>query len=91
MNCPNCGTAAGDGATECASCGLLFAKWRERQEKEKREALEALKALESGEAPPPPNPWTGRLIAALLVAWWMLGLAVYYVYRFRHPASGPGN
>lgn len=90
MKCPNCAAQAEDGAVECLSCGLLFAKWRERQEKEKREAAEALKALESPPEPPKINPWTGRLIAGLVVLWWMLGLAIYYIYRLR-AVNGRGS
>lgn len=30
MNCPNCGAAAAEGAADWASCGVIFAKWRER-------------------------------------------------------------
>jgi len=89
MKCPNCGSPSADGGAECAKCGLVFAKWRERQEKEKREAAEALKALESPPQPPKTNPWTGRLLAGLIVLWWMLGLAVYYIHRMRQ-AGGRG-
>jgi hypothetical protein len=31
--CPNCGTLAPGGAAECASCGLVFAKWKPRAER----------------------------------------------------------
>lgn len=90
MKCPNCGAPSGDGAVECPRCGLVFAKWRERQEKEKRETADALKALESPSPPPKVSPLIGRLIAGVIVLWWMLGLAVYYVHRLRQ-VSGPGN
>ena len=83
MKCPNCGAQAQEGAAECPQCGLVFAKWRERQEKETREAAEALKAHGAPPEPPPANPWTGRLFAGLIVLWWMLGLAVYYMHRMR--------
>ena len=83
MKCPNCGAPSGDGAIECPRCGLVLAKWRERQEKEKREAAEALKALESPPEPPKINPWIGRLAAGVIVLWWMLGLAIYYVRALR--------
>jgi uncharacterized membrane protein YvbJ len=84
MKCPNCGAPCGADAVECPKCGLVFAKWRERQEKEKREAAEALKALESPpQAKPPVSPLIGRLAAGVIVLLWMLGLAVYYVHRFR--------
>ena len=91
MKCPSCAAPSGEDAAECPSCGLVFAKWRERKEKEKREAEEALKALD---LPPEPkagaNPWIGRIAASVIVAWWMLGLAIYYVQRLRQ-VSGRGN
>lgn len=90
MKCPNCGAPSEGAAAECPQCGLVFAKWRERQEKEKREAAEALKALESPPPPPKTSPWIGRLIAAVIVTWWMLGLAIYYVHRMR-AVSGRGS
>ncbi|HXT01476.1 MAG TPA: zinc ribbon domain-containing protein [Elusimicrobiota bacterium] len=84
MKCPSCGAPSADGAAECPQCGLVFAKWRERQEREKREAAEALKSLDAPPAPKPPvNPWIGRIAAAVIVVWWMLGLAIYYLHRLR--------
>lgn len=83
MKCPKCGAPCAEAADECLKCGVLFSKWRELKEKEKREAAEALKALEAPPEPPKVNPWTGRLIAGVIVVWWMLGLAVYYVHRMR--------
>ncbi|MBI4425561.1 MAG: hypothetical protein HY554_17650, partial [Elusimicrobia bacterium] len=49
MPCPNCGAAAAEGAEECASCGVVFEKWR------RREALEKLRVSEpvAGGFPPP--------------------------------------
>jgi hypothetical protein len=83
MKCPICAAPCGEDAAECPSCGLVFAKWRERRDKEKREAAEALKLLD-------PNPWIGRLAGAVIVVWWMLGLAIYYIHRLR-AVSGRGN
>lgn len=40
MNCPSCSAALADGAGECASCGIIIAKWREREER-RRAAAEA--------------------------------------------------
>ena len=31
MPCPNCAAPAADGALDCASCGLVFEKWRRKQ------------------------------------------------------------
>ena len=67
MKCPNCGAESPTGATDCAGCGVIFAKFK--------------KKLESLEAPPatkPSNPWKGRLIALALVALWCAGFALYY-------------
>jgi hypothetical protein len=84
MKCPSCGAQAGDGAAECPSCGLIFAKWLERQEKEKREAVEALKRLEAPPAGAPPrNPWIGRGIAGAVVAVWLAGLVLFAVHHRR--------
>jgi len=33
MTCPNCGASGADGAAECASCGVVFAKWKPRPER----------------------------------------------------------
>ncbi|HEY2323197.1 MAG TPA: hypothetical protein VGJ82_10090 [Thermoanaerobaculia bacterium] len=30
MNCPKCGVVAAAGAEECAACGIVFSRWRER-------------------------------------------------------------
>jgi hypothetical protein len=84
MKCPICAAPCGDDAAECPACGLIFAKWRERQEKEKREALEAQKELEaSPKRVVPANPWIGRCIAAAMVAAWLLFLCFYMIKRAR--------
>ena len=70
MKCPNCTTDSGD-AAECPACGLIFAKWREQ----------IFKALESPTPARVRNPWVSRAIAAVVVAAWMLGLAIYYRRR----------
>jgi len=30
MNCPKCGAVAATGAEDCAACGIIFSRWRER-------------------------------------------------------------
>jgi hypothetical protein len=52
MDCPNCRAAATEGALECAGCGVVFAKWRERVERERAERLIAEIATKA-EAPDP--------------------------------------
>ncbi len=97
MKCPHCAAAASDDAADCPACGLVFAKGRERQEKEKAEAAAALAALESPKPARALSPWIGRSVAAVVVAWWVLGLMIYYVHslkgrdRSQRPVSGPGN
>jgi hypothetical protein len=82
MKCPNCAAQSGTDAADCPSCGLVFAKWRERKEKERREAAAALEAIDAPKAPEPVKPANDRrVIAALLVAGWILWLTVYYQRR----------
>ena len=83
MKCPSCAAPSGEDAAECPSCGLVFAKWRERREKEKREAVAALKALEAPAASSASsrNLWIARGMAAAAVALWLAGLALYYHRR----------
>jgi len=88
MKCPSCGAAYDDGAApECPACGLIFAKWRERQEKEKLEALAALQTFETAPQPAP-NPWRRRVIAGAVVAAWLLILS-YFVTRRPRAARAP--
>ena len=94
MKCPNCAVPAPHGALECPSCGLVFAKWEarrnkeklerlqsaEREEREKRAALESLAALEAKAKPAASaaNLRKGRILAGVLIAAWIAGLALYY-------------
>lgn len=32
INCPKCNAAVHEEDKECSTCGILFAKWREREE-----------------------------------------------------------
>jgi hypothetical protein len=84
MKCPSCSANADDGAAECPSCGLVFAKWRAREEKGKREAAEALARMAAPSNEPPLNPWAVRGVAAAFVLAWILTLG-YYVGH--HPAK----
>ncbi|MBI3289397.1 MAG: hypothetical protein HYZ74_07765 [Elusimicrobia bacterium] len=75
MKCPNCSAQAADGAAECPACGLIFAK---HQERVKRAAEEGLPP--SHPTLPRIDPWTGRVVALVLVVVWLAGFALYY-YR----------
>jgi len=66
MKCPNCGVEAPAGATDCAGCGIIFAKFKKK--------LESL-------PPPSPvrfKPWVGRWIAAAIVVIWTVAFGLYY-------------
>jgi hypothetical protein len=92
MKCPSCACAADDDAAECPGCGLIFAKWRERQAKEKAAALAALAALE---APAPAlllaNPWIVRGVAAAVVGVWISVLGVYVFHHTRKRGASIGD
>jgi hypothetical protein len=79
MNCPNCASAAADGAVECEKCGLVFSKWKALEANKLRDKVQALAQLNE---PPPEkyDPWLGRAIAIGLVCLWMISLGLY----FRH-------
>ena len=80
MKCPNCAAVAGDGASECPACGLVFSKWKELEVRRKLEASAALSAVDVPSARTP-NLWTGRIVAGILVAAWLIGLSFYYRRR----------
>lgn len=78
MKCPNCGVEGSPGATECAGCGVIFAKFKKK-----------LACLDTP-APATFNPWKGRAIAVAIVVLWLLAFGLYYrraVLRLR--ASQP--
>jgi hypothetical protein len=77
MKCPACAHEGPDGAAECASCGVIFAKFKEKKEAERRAAEELLAKAE--QPAPPPNPWVPRLLAIGLVCLWLSVMAVYYL------------
>lgn len=74
MNCPLCSAATQNGAAECPSCGVIFAKLHARAEREKSLASEALEPSRR----PAVNAWHVRIAALSLVASWMIGLGLYY-------------
>lgn len=74
MICPLCSSTAPEGAEECPSCGVIFAKLRARAEREKKAVVEELKPT----PPPALDPRHVRLAALAVVALWMLALGLYY-------------
>ena len=74
MECPNCGVDAPAGATECAGCGVIFAKLKAKKE---RVALEAEPGLVSEEKAPRVDPWTARAVAAGVVVFWLVAFGLY--------------
>lgn len=85
--CPLCAHPAGEDAAECPTCGVIFAKLRARAERERKAAALVLEATPA----PSRNPWRVRLAALSVVAFWMLGLALYYRVELsrRPPRSKP--
>lgn len=83
MKCPSCSAAANDEAAECPSCGLIFAKWRDRQAKEKKVAVEALETLETAPAGPlvAMDQKKLRIAAGAVVGLWIGALALYYAFH----------
>jgi hypothetical protein len=77
MNCPNCNAAGPDDAAECASCGVIFAKWKASHEGKAQEAGQitspTLARLEAAQSKT--NPLLVLLLAAAagLGAWDLLG------------------
>lgn len=78
MKCPNCGVEAPADATECAGCGVIFAKFTAQRERERKEAAEflALTQLPPAKAP---KYWPGRIAAIVVLVLWLGGLFWYYV------------
>lgn len=78
MKCPACAAQNPEGALECAGCGVIFAKLKEKKEAERRAAEDLLAKAEEQPAKPG-NPWVGRLLAIGLVCAWLSSMAVYYL------------
>ncbi len=78
MKCPNCDAPAPDGATECAGCGVIFAKLKKIYDREREDARAELESGEEASRPAALNPWVVRALAAGFVLLWLLGFAVYY-------------
>lgn len=79
MVCPKCGAKVPEGAAECPSCGVIFAKLRALAEREKREAAAAVEVADAAPVPTPVvDPWLGRKIAAGITVAWLVGFGLYY-------------
>lgn len=83
MRCPNCGVTPAAGAVECAGCGVIFAKLKKQLELPPTPSASGL------------NPWTGRVIAGVILVIWCLAFGWYYRglvsgMRVRNPA-GPAR
>ena len=88
MNCPLCSAQAAEGAAECPSCGVLFAKLKEREERAKQEAQAALALAETAARAPSFNPWKVRAVAGAVVLAWLIGFGLYirsWLGRERRP------
>jgi len=88
MKCPSCSVVSAETEAECPSCGLLFSKWRDLEEKRKRLAEEPLAAGESPSAAVFFLMQRGRQIAVVVVAVWLLGLAIYSYRALRGRREG---
>ncbi|MDX6768088.1 MAG: hypothetical protein SF051_01035 [Elusimicrobiota bacterium] len=75
MKCPGCAAAAPDGATECPSCGVIFAKLAARLEKERAQAKAHAALLDAPAPPAPPDPRRTRHLALAIVGAWVVVMA----------------
>ncbi|MFI5362016.1 MAG: hypothetical protein ACHQ49_08615 [Elusimicrobiota bacterium] len=91
MKCPSCSAPCADDAVECPSCGLVFAKWRERQEKARLAAAEALAALSVPRAAAPPNQALWRGAAVAVVVAWIAGMALYVRFHAANRLPAPSR
>lgn len=76
MKCPKCGIEALHGIPECPGCGVIFAKLAKQKERAKKES-EAVVAA-AGESLPRLDPMRGRMIAAAIIAVWIVCFGLYY-------------
>ncbi|TBR17679.1 hypothetical protein EPO15_16435 [bacterium] len=91
MRCPSCSTEGADGAADCGSCGVNFAKWKAKADKAAFEAA-ALAEAALLTAPAGPTPPTSTLKVTLGVLGFLCA-AVFAAYAVVHrqvepPASG---
>lgn len=82
MKCPKCGFENPDGAEDCRSCGIFFAKWRKMAEA-KAAAGEPAPAAET--APPESTGRSRSVLGWLLPALLLLGGVGGVVYKSMEP------
>jgi hypothetical protein len=66
LNCPSCSRPLAEGATECASCGIVLAKWKPQQQRPRTHA--GTTPVASSPAPAKSSPWVFILIAIVAIA-----------------------
>lgn len=71
MICPKCGTRQPDGATSCANCGIVFAKYARHQARQAQQAEARQRELEALPIPQASSTsvFYGRCAALLIIAW----------------------
>lgn len=91
MKCPLCAADAAEGALECPSCGVIFAKLKKRAD---REAGKAAGLLDTA---PAKTPWAfldskakRRAIALAVVAAWTAAVGLAVRRSLRRAAAGRG-
>lgn len=79
MNCPLCSKTAEDSAVECPSCGVLFAKLRERKDRERTKAATSPPLFSTSSSAL--YYWRWHIAAVAVVVAWLLGFGLYYHAR----------
>lgn len=85
MKCPNCGFENPDGAEDCRSCGIFFAKWQKMADARAAAAAVKESATPAETAPPPENTGRSRGVLGLLAAALLLGGIAGLAYKFMPP------
>ncbi len=87
MNCPKCGVVAAAGAEECAACGVVFSRWRERP---LRPSLSNTPLPSAPPAPVEQQRIPAPLIIAGVIVFVVVGL-LWTAHRRAARASEPGD
>jgi len=61
MSCPNCSESIDDTSTECVNCGLILAKWRERNAATSESAVAPSSGPAQGGLPEAPQQFSARI------------------------------